>query len=223
VDKDYMNDMSYFKKSKLNLMPKGLFITLIIVFVSFLTPSTLKAQFCSTNGNEKDVLLLGVVVEGDTFAIVHLDAVTVEAEMKFASRKKKEEWDRLKYNVKKAYPYAIIAAGRLREYENNLKKLPNEASRKAYMKIAEDKLKKEFEEQLKQLTIKQGKILIKLIDRETGRTSYQLVKQLRGTFSAWMWQGLAKLFGSDLKSEYDAKGEDRMIEVAIAQIENGSF
>jgi len=84
-------------------------------------------------------------------------------------------------------------------------------------------LKKEFEGQLKQLTVKQGRILIKLIDRETGKTSYDLVKQLRGSFSAWMWQGLAKLFGSDLKSEYDAKGEDRMIEVAIAQIENGSF
>jgi hypothetical protein len=69
----------------------------------------------------------------------------------------------------------------------------------------------------------QGRILIKLIDRETGNTSYDLVKQLRGSFSAFMWQSLARLFGSNLKSEYDPTGEDRLIEVAIKQIEAGVF
>ena len=194
-----------------------------LLFLSALIPDFSRAQFCNTQPDENSFLLQGTIVEGDTFAVVYLDAVTVQAEMKFANKKKKEEWDRLKYNVKKAYPYAIIASGRLREYENMLRKLPDDDSRKLFMKIAEDRLKKEFEGQLKQLTVKQGRILIKLIDRETGRTSYDLVKQLRGSFSAWMWQGLAKLFGSDLKSEYDAKGEDRMIELAIAQIEAGTF
>ena len=208
------------------LETKGLkckFFALAFFVFLFFSPQQSKAQYCSTQADEDAFLLQGLVMEGDTFAMVNLDVVVVEAEMKFASKKKKEEWERLKYNVKKAYPYAIIAAGRLREYENVLKKLPNEDSKKLFMKIAEDKLKKEFEAQLKQLTIKQGRILIKLIDRETGRTSYDLVKQLRGSFSAWMWQGLARLFGSDLKSEYNGDGDDKMIELAIAQIESGAF
>lgn len=218
--------MSNTSKSNLiisSFKPNGLLITLFIALILFCIPNKTKAQYCNTIGDGKDILSIGLVLEGDTFALIQLETVTIEAQIKFATRKQKEQWDRLKYNVKKAYPYAIIAAGRLREYENILKKMSNESSRKSFMKIAEDKLKKEFEVQLKQLTIKQGRILIKLIDRETGRTSYDLVKQLRGSFSAWMWQGLAKLFGSDLKSEYDAKGEDKLIELAIAQIENGSF
>ena len=208
------------------LKTKGLLYKLflpVLLCLLFSLPQHSDAQNCSMQADEDAFLLQGLVIEGDTFAMVNLDVVVVEAEMKFASKKKREEWERLKYNVKKAYPYAIIASGRLREYENVLKKLPNEDSRKLFMKIAEDKLKKEFEAQLKQLTIKQGRILIKLIDRETGRTSYDLVKQLRGSFSAWMWQGLAKLFGSDLKSEYDGDGDDKLIELAIAQIESGAF
>ncbi len=198
-------------------------ITVLIVLISFSGIQKIAAQNCSTFPFDNAHMLQGIVVEGDTFAMINLDAVTVAAEMKFVNKKQREAWDRLKHNVKKAYPFAVIASARLREYENILKALPSENARKAYMKVAEEKLKNEFEGQLKQLTIKQGKILIKLIDRETGRTSYDLVKQLRGNFSAWMWQGLATLFGSDLKSEYDAEGEDKMIEIAIAQIEAGTF
>ena len=91
------------------------------------------------------------------------------------------------------------------------------------MKEAEKQLKREFEGQLKKLTVRQGRILIKLIDRETGKTSFELVKQLRGNFSAWVWQNLALLFDSDLKSEYDPNGSDKLIELAIAQIESGAY
>jgi hypothetical protein len=186
----------------------------------FLSFGSLSAQ-SNLDKDENGYLLPAIISDGDTVAMIQLNYVNVVAEMKFAGKKQRESWDRLKYNVKKAYPYAIMASARLREYENILKTLPSEEKRQAYMKVAEAQLKKEFEAQLKQLTVKQGKILIKLIDRETGRTSYELVKQLRGNFSAWMWQSLASLFGSSLKSEYDAKGEDRLIEVAIKQIEAG--
>lgn len=190
------------------------------MFFIFL-PLILKPQYCSLYGNENSFLLQGIVIEKDTFAVITLEPVWVESEMKFKNKRQREDWYKLKYNVKKAYPYAIIASARLREYENVLKTIPSEKARKLYMEKEEEKLKKEFESDLKKLTISQGRILIKLIDRETNKTSYELVKQLRGSFSAWMWQGLAKIFGSNLKSEYDPKNEDRMIEVAINQIENG--
>ncbi|MCD6066533.1 MAG: hypothetical protein K0S33_1359 [Bacteroidetes bacterium] len=163
----------------------------------------------------------GIVVGTDTFAYLSLPIVDVEAAMPFATKRKYAEWTKLKYNVKKAYPYAILASARLKEYEKILEKMPNENARKAYMKVAEKQLQKEFGAELKNLTMTQGRILIKLIDRETGNTSYDLVKQLRGNFSAFMWQSLASLFGSSLKTEYDPEGEDKLIEVAIKQIEAG--
>ncbi|HEY1038613.1 MAG TPA: DUF4294 domain-containing protein [Bacteroidia bacterium] len=165
----------------------------------------------------------GIVVGTDTFAYLSLPIVTIETEMPFATKKKYAQWTRLKYNVKKAYPYAILASARLKEYEKVLVTIPTEDGKKAYMKVAEKKLQKEFGPELKNLTINQGRILIKLIDRETGNTSYDLVKQLRGDFSAFMWQGLATLFGSSLKTEYDPEGEDKLIELAIKQIEAGEF
>ena len=84
-------------------------------------------------------------------------------------------------------------------------------------------LKAEFEGELKKLTIKQGIILVKLIDRETGATSYDLIKSLRGSFSAFIWQSMARLFGSNLKLEYDPYGEDYMIEEIVQQLESGQI
>jgi hypothetical protein len=91
------------------------------------------------------------------------------------------------------------------------------------MKVAEKELKAQFEDQLKDLTMNQGRILLKLIDRETGNTSYQLVKDFRGGFQAFMWQGVARLFGNNMKAEYDPEGEDVMIERAIKLVEAGQF
>jgi hypothetical protein len=101
-----------------------------------------------------------------------------------------------------------------------LRGLPDERSRKKYLEQAEEELKRDFEKKIKDLSFNQGMILIKLIDRETGNTSYDLVKKLRGNFKAFMWQGVARLFGSNLKSEYDSDGDDKLIEMAVNQIEN---
>ena len=164
-----------------------------------------------------------IVVGTDTFAYISLPWVIIEAPMPFETRRQYEKWTKLKYNVKKVYPYAIVAAAKLKEMELTLDKLPNENARKAYAKKVEKELQEQFGEELKKLTVNQGKILIKLIDRETGETSYELVKDLRGSFSAFMWQSLARLFGSSLKTDYDPQGEDRLIEAAIKQIEAGQF
>ncbi|MBK7854737.1 MAG: DUF4294 domain-containing protein [Bacteroidetes bacterium] len=91
------------------------------------------------------------------------------------------------------------------------------------MKKREDEMKARFDAELKKLTMTQGRILIKLIDRETGNTSYTLVKELRGNLSAFYWQGLAKLFGSNLKTEFDAQGEDAAIEQICRAIERGEL
>lgn len=163
------------------------------------------------------------VINGDTVPSIRLPDIWVYANYNYKNKKQYEAWNRTKYNVKKVYPYAILAAAKLKEYNRILEKMPNESTRKAYMKTVEKELKAEFEEPLKDLSMTQGKILLKLIDRETGNTSYELVKDLRGGFQAFMWQSVARLFGSNMKSEYDPNGEDIMIERAIKLVEAGQF
>ncbi|MGQ9848142.1 MAG: DUF4294 domain-containing protein, partial [Bacteroidales bacterium] len=107
--------------------------------------------------------------------------------------------------------------------EIELKKIPTEEGRKEYLKIAEKKLRADFEDEIKNLTMSEGRLLIKLINRETGKTSYELIKQLKGSFNAFLYQQIARLFGENLKEEYDAKGEDKYIEEIVIRIENGEL
>jgi Domain of unknown function (DUF4294) len=163
------------------------------------------------------------LVNGDTLPVVDLNTVYVYTEFVFKNQKQYELWTRTKHNVKKVYPYAILAAAKLKEYDKALAKMPDENMKKAFIKVCEKDLRKEFEDELKELSISQGKVLMKLIDRESGKTTYEVVKQLRGSFQAAMWQTVARLFGHNMKTEYDANVEDIMIERAIKLVENGQF
>ena len=165
-----------------------------------------------------------IIENNDTVPYIIMPWVIINGKMSFTSRRKYAEWTRLKYNVKKVYPYAILAAAKLKEFDLVLATIPNEADRKAYLKKSEKELQKEFGEELKGLSINQGKILMKLIDRETGKTTYTIIKDMRGNFNAFMWQSLATLFGSSMKQNYDLNDPyDRQIELAIKQIEAGEF
>lgn len=163
------------------------------------------------------------VVGKDTFPLVILDAVDITTTFVFSNKKQREQWTRIKFNVKKVYPYAIIAAAKLKEYDKALAKIHDEHMRKAFIKACEKDLRGEFEDELKALTVSQGKILMKLIDREAERTTYDIVKQLRGSFQAAMWQAVARVFGHNMKVEYDAKTEDVLIERAVKLVESGQY
>ena len=95
--------------------------------------------------------------------------------------------------------------------------------KKAYLRVCEKDLKHEFEDELKDLSINQGRVLMKLIDRETGKTTFEIVKQMRGGFEACMWQAVARIFGNNMKDDYEANTEDIMIERAIKIVESGQF
>ena len=128
-----------------------------------------------------------------------------------------KKYQRLVYNVKKALPYAKLAAFRYQMLEQNLQLLPTEKARKAYLKKTEANIKDQFMETLKGWTVSQGKILIKLIYRETGRTTYDLLESYRGNFTAYFWQGLTKFYGGNLKDEYNPI-EDWQVEQIIKQL-----
>ena len=169
----------------------------------------------------KGEVVRAVIINGDTIPYIVLPVVESYSDRIFKNKRDKAKWERLRYNVKIAYPYAIMAAARLKEYDRILSQIANPKERELFMKNAEVQLKKEFGEDLKKLTVSQGRILIKLIDRETGKTTYDVVKDMRGSFSAFMWQSVALMFNSSLKYDYDPQGEDSSIETAIKLIEDG--
>lgn len=132
-------------------------------------------------------------------------------------------YQRLVYNLKKVYPYAQVVRARLGAINEELEKIPDERDRKKYLRKVEKDVFGEYEDDVRDMTITQGKLLIKLIDRETLNTSYDLIRQYRGTFSAAFWQSIARIFGTNLKEEYDPYGEDAIIEIILHEIETGDL
>jgi Domain of unknown function (DUF4294) len=164
-----------------------------------------------------------VVVEGDTLPVVDLPQTETVGYWVPRTRREAQRYDRLTRAVLKVYPYARITGSLLSEYEHDLSRIGREGDQDLYIKLAEAELRAEFEAEVKDLTTTQGRVLLKLIDRETGSSSYELVKQLRGSFTAFIWQGMARLFGQDLRTTYDREGDDRMIEVVVQRIEHGEL
>lgn len=163
-----------------------------------------------------------IVVEGDTLPHINLTEVPVFPR-KFNTKRQQQQYTRLVQRVKKVYPYAKLAGQLLREYDAKYRATNDPKLKKKYIKQAEDELFKKYGSQLKKLTISEGRILIKLIDRETEHTSYELIKDLKGGISAIFWQGIAKVFGNNLKDDYDPIVEDRLIEQIIFYIDTGVF
>ncbi|MEA2106358.1 MAG: DUF4294 domain-containing protein [Bacteroidota bacterium] len=164
-----------------------------------------------------------VIDNGDTIPNVVLGEVIIFPEKKFKNRYQAWRYRKLVRDLKRVYPYAKLAKKKLDQMEKEFLELETEKERKRYVKTIENQLMDEFGNELKKLTITQGRLLLKLIDRETGSTSYVLLQELRGNFSAFFWQAIARLFGSDLKSEYDPQGEDRMIERIVLLIEHNQI
>jgi protein subunit release factor A len=138
------------------------------------------------------------------------------------NKKDYRNYRRTVYNLKKVYPYAKIAKNKLAELNAKYQSGSNK-EKKEIVKTLEKELFSEFEAPLKNLTVSQGRMLIKLIDRETGKTSYSVLKEFKGGFKAVFWQGVARLFGNNLKSEYDKYGEDKILEELVLTCEDGTF
>ena len=131
------------------------------------------------------------------------------------------EYTLLEMKVKKVYPIAKVAAVKLAEYNRVYATFKTERERRSYVKGVEKELFLEFEDELRKMKVSEGRILIKLLDRETGNSSYEIIKEFKGGLSAFFWQSVAKLFGHDLKAQYDPVMEDRIIEYIIAEIDLG--
>jgi ribosomal protein L14E/L6E/L27E len=171
---------------------------------------------------QKAIVVYGTIVDGDTIPVIPLREVNIYS-WKLLDAKQARKMTKLMKNVKIVYPYARLAGIKLDEYEEVLMQAADDRERRRIMKQAEDESEAEYGQELRDLTISQGKILIKLIDRETGESSYDLVSDLRGEFRAVFYQAFARIFGYNLKIKYDPEGEDKDIEMIVLMIESGQL
>jgi hypothetical protein len=170
---------------------------------------------------DKFYLLQNVKRDGISMPEVEIKEVTVVARPRLARKSDYRKYERLILNLKRVYPYALLVRYRLQEVNREVENLKTEKQKKEYLKTVEKDVFAEYEDDMRQMTITQGRLLIKLIDRETQNTSYELIKEYRGKLTAAFWQGIARIFGSNLKDEYDPYGEDALIERIIMEIDAG--
>ena len=170
------------------------------------------------------IRLGGIVIGKDTLPVAFLDEHEVHGKMPRHLAKRKEQWNRLKYNVTKVYPYAVVAAEVLKDVDVNLDRFgDNKSARKAYLKSIEKELNKRWKGELQDLTITQGQVLVKLINRQTGKNCFSIIKEMKGGLTATVWQGVALLFANNLKKEYDAYGDDKDIESIVRDLETSNY
>jgi hypothetical protein len=198
---------------------KGICILLLAVWMVW--TQDLAAQSEQKEQKENWGVTRGVIEGEDTIPMIELPELRVFDHRDLDYLYLKRKYRRLIRNVKRAYPYSKIAAVRLKELDEELAEITNEKDQKEYIKKAEKEIMGHFEKEIRQLTVTQGIILVKLIDRETGRTSYQVIRELRGSITAFFWQGIARIFGNNLKAEYDPEGADKVIEDIVRGIEAG--
>ncbi len=167
---------------------------------------------------------VGKVLEGgDSIKYVEMNNVYVYGPLEFKNEKQRKAYNRLVFNVKKVLPIAKEVNRAIIETYEYLETLPNEEARKAHMKVVEKSIKAEYTPRMKKLSLSQGKLLIKLIYRETNSSSYDLVKAFLGSTRAVFYQSFAWMFGASLKKQYDPQGKDRLIERVVRLVEAGQL
>ena len=156
------------------------------------------------------------VEDGDSIAVIHISPVR-----KYARKPDMRRYARLVRAVKRVYPIAEEAKVLMATMEDELLALPNKKQQKLYIKGIEKRLIREYTPVLKKMTIYDGRVLLKLIDRQTDDTAFDIIKEFRGGFEAGLWQALAKMFGNNLKTDYDPDKDDILLEQIVLLYEKG--
>jgi len=156
---------------------------------------------------------------GDIIPMSYLPPVEVSTKLSRRAKAYWAEWTRLRKAVYITYPYAIAASGIMNDINAKLEGVRDKKQRRKIIRSREKELKKEFADKLTQLSVYQGKVLMKLIYRQTGSNCYEIIDEYKGSFTATFYQTIAIIFGSNLKQTYDARGKDAMIERIVIDVE----
>lgn len=201
-------------------MQKFVYITLL-AFLFLLTGTDCLAQ---EEGEPTTAYLTPTYIhEGDTIPYVALPAVYIFKPVTFKNKRQERRYNKLVRDVKKVLPIANEVKNAVIETYEYIMTLPDDKARQRHLKAVEKSVKEQYTPRMKKLTFSQGKLLIKLVDRQTNSTGYELVKAFLGPFRAGFYQAFAALFGASLKKEYDPQGEDALTEQVVLMVENGQL
>jgi hypothetical protein len=175
----------------------------------------------SAQTGELDTLKVYAMIDvnGDTIPYSILPPVTVFTQLTKEQKKYWAEWTRLRNAVYVTYPYAIAASRIMNEINGQLVKVNDKKERKKIIRAREKELKREFTDKLTKLSVYQGKVLMKLINRQTGNNCYEIIEEYKGFMTAAFWQGVAFVFGSNLKQAYDGFGKDHDMERIVRDVQ----
>jgi len=163
----------------------------------------------------------GIIEGTDTIPMIMLKEIYIFPSINFKNEKERREYEKLIRDVKRTLPYAKLVYNTLIETYEYIETLPNDKAKDAHLKRMEKELFAQYKPELKKLTLSQGKLLIKLIDRECNQSSYQLVNAFLGKLRASFWNLFASMLGANLKTEYDPRGNDAMTEHVVILVERG--
>ncbi len=170
-----------------------------------------------------DTSLMGFEHPADSLIHINLKTVEIVRPFIFKNKRQEKKYDQLLVDVRKTYPLSLIVSSELNLVNAELDSIyKDKKSRKNYLKWYQDYVYKTYIDSVKSLNVRQGKLLLKMIYRETGKSPYELIKEYRGGLNAFFWQSMAFLLGANLKSEYDPV-EDAMVENIILRIKSGEF
>lgn len=200
---------------------------ILLVFLAWIIPWSLQAQETpdSTNipmpelGPNDTIPVPAIIHQNQWIPGNYIEWFTVSARYPKHLLKKRQEWTRLRNAIYVTYPYARKAGAIMNDMNVKLASITNEKKRKSYIKSREKELKKEFADPLTNLSVYQGKVLMKLINRQTGNNCYDIIKEYKGGFTARFWQTLAYVFGSNLKQPYNSSTTEREMEMIVLEVE----
>ncbi len=195
---------------------KFLFFKYLAACIILLCSGRLYAQRTGINDT---ITSRAIIVEGDTFSIKTLEYVFLYSRLNPSQMSAAAKYNRLRNAVYVTYPYARRAGAVMNDINAKLASVKDKEDRKKYIKSREKELKKEFSDPLTNLSIYQGKVLMKLINRETGNNCYEIIKEYKGGFTARMYQTVAFFFSTDLKQPYDASKDDVVIEKIVKEVQ----
>jgi hypothetical protein len=190
-----------------------LFVALLLTGIS-----SVSAQE-SRYGVNDTIITQAIVYNGDTIELKTLENVAVYVRLNEAQMSDKAKYNRLRNAVYVTYPYARRAGIIMNDINANLVNIASKKNRKKYIHSREKELKKEFTTPLTNLSIYQGKVLMKLINRETGNNCYEIIKEYKGSVNARLYQTVAFFFNSNLKQAYDAQNDDQLVEKFVKEVQ----
>jgi Domain of unknown function (DUF4294) len=188
---------------------------ILLAFLFAIKTEKLHAQFAVND----TIVSYAVVYEGDTIEAKTLQAIPLYRHLNDAQRRARAEWTRLRNAVYITFPYAKRAGVIMNDINAHLANINDKEERKKYIRSREKDLRKDFADPITNLSVYQGKVLMKLINRQTGNNCYEIIKEYKGGFTARFYQTVAFFFGSSLKQAYDKSGDDREMEKIVQEVE----